>query len=293
MDSSHDIEQENWMQYDDQEYNAIERLETGRQSTCMNEDNYDYAIELNRDDEYRQAADALPNIAELDDVNDDDLLIFLDEKRQSIGGTLVAASPKRHGLVQQMRESLLLLQPRRKGGHIGTENDCESNTCRLDRRESDCSVIGMIETSKDNISVDARQKNHGASSPRSMSSSSDLPDTSCKLEAGLLDGPSSSSPSPSPKKSDKWNLSSFCEARILSVKRATAGVRSWTVQDPSNPVTTLFEPHSVLSRKGLLMMSTKSKAEEMDAKQYESSQFSDGRSHNSDYLIKYHQLESV
>lgn len=276
MDSSHDIEQENWMQYDDQEYNAIERLETGRQSTCMNEDDYDYAIELNRDDEYRQAADALPNIAELDDVDDDDLLIFLDEKRQSVGGTLVDASPKRHGLLQQMRESISLLQPRRKGGHIGTNNDCESNTCRWDRRESDCSVIDMIETSKDNILVDATQKNHSASSPRSISSSSELPDTSCKLEAGLLDGPSS--PSHSPKKSDKWNFSLFCEARILSFKTTTAGVRSWTVQDPSNPVTTLFEPHSVLSRKGLLMMSTKSKAEEKDVKQYESSKSSDGES---------------
>lgn len=273
MDSSHDIEQENWMQYDDQEYNDIERLETGRQSTCMNEDNYDYAIELNRDDEYRQAADALPNIAELDDVNDDDLLIFLDEKRQSVSGTLVAASPKRHGLVQQMRESLLLLQPRRKGGpHVGTKNNCESNTCRLDRRESDCSVIDMVKTSMHGISEDARQQNLDASSPRSISSFSEQPDASCKLEAGLLDGRSS------PKKSDKWTLSSILAAKILFLKTATADVRSWTVKDPSNPVTTLFEPHSVLSRKGLMLMSSKSKADEKEVKQYESSKSSDGES---------------
>ena len=268
MDSSHDIDQENWMQYDDQEYNPNEGLNVGRQSTCMNEDDYDYAIELKRDDEYRQAADALPNIAELDDVDDDELLVFLDEKRQSVIRTPLTASPKNLGLVRRMRESLSLLQPRPRGG----PND-GSNTCRLDQQERDCSVNG-IEQSSINRSplVDVRQSMMDVSSSPKLSPCSKLSDASSKLEAGLLDDP------PSPNLSNTWRLSSILEATTVSLQRAASGVRSWRAKEPSNPVTTLFEPHSMLSRKGLLMHSTKSKVDG-EGNQSLSSKSSDGKSY--------------
>ena len=274
MDYSHDIDEANWLQCDEQEYSAgVATLHMARQSTCMNEDDYDYAIELSRDDEYRQAADALPNIAELDDVDDDDLLIFLDDKRQSVNEELVSASPKYHGLIKHIRESLSLLQPRRKDGpNNETKIDCESNTCRLDQRESDCSEIDMLGSSYQSDPIGTRQPISDAPSPRWMSPSSKLSDTSCKLEAGLLDDP------PSPKKSNTWLLSSIWEAKAVSFQRDAAGVKSWTVNEPSNPVKSLFQPHSILSRKGLMIISTKGKTDNNEVKQYESSKSSDGKS---------------
>lgn len=38
-----------------------------RPSTALNEDDYDYAIELTPDDEYRQAAEALHSVSDFDD----------------------------------------------------------------------------------------------------------------------------------------------------------------------------------------------------------------------------------
>ena len=96
------------MPYDDEEYFTVERGNMNRHSTCMNDDDYDYAIELKMDDEYRQAANALPSIAELDDVDDDDLLIMLDEKRQSISCSLSSASVSPSGIVKYIRDSLSL-----------------------------------------------------------------------------------------------------------------------------------------------------------------------------------------
>lgn len=51
----------------------------GRPSTLFNEDDFDYAIELLPDDEYRQAAEALPEIVDFDEVEliaDDSLVDY-------------------------------------------------------------------------------------------------------------------------------------------------------------------------------------------------------------------------
>jgi hypothetical protein len=52
---------------DDHGYNNNEFQSSRRQSSINNEDDYDYAIELLPDNEYREAAEALPSIIDFDD----------------------------------------------------------------------------------------------------------------------------------------------------------------------------------------------------------------------------------
>jgi hypothetical protein len=55
---------------------VLQKNNAGRLSMMLNEDDYDYALELSPDDEYRQAAEALPRLVDFDDI---DLSNIVDE----------------------------------------------------------------------------------------------------------------------------------------------------------------------------------------------------------------------
>lgn len=57
----------NFSHLEDNGYNTNEFQSSRRLSSINNEDDYDYAIELLPDNEYREAAEALPNIIDFDD----------------------------------------------------------------------------------------------------------------------------------------------------------------------------------------------------------------------------------
>ena len=116
------------------------RGKQGRQSTCLNDDDFDYAIELKLDDEYRQAAHALPSIAELEDLEDDDLLIMLDDRKQSVeiglNRRLSSTQPtQRKSIVEYLRGSLSL-SPTGSRSRITKDrklsDDGDISTCVID-----------------------------------------------------------------------------------------------------------------------------------------------------------------
>jgi len=59
-----------------------------RQSLLMNEDDFDYAIELKPDDEYRQVAEALPQLVDFDEIDLEDLLPYDEEPSSSSSSAL-------------------------------------------------------------------------------------------------------------------------------------------------------------------------------------------------------------
>jgi hypothetical protein len=119
------IAEDNWISCDDSKYTSFQKEMHGsvhsRYSTCMNDDNYDYAIELKLDDEYRQAADALPNISELD-IDDDKLLVLLDKHTSFPTRRFTLSTAIEHGKIKEyIRQSLSLSANRRSEDSIVSE----------------------------------------------------------------------------------------------------------------------------------------------------------------------------
>lgn len=130
MDSPY-IAEDNWMSCDDSKYCTTKKEKQGsihsRYSTCMNDDNYDYAIELKLDDEYRQAADALPGISELDILDDDDLLVLLDKHTSFQSRRVTLSAAIEHGKVKEfIRQSLSSISPNRRIGEDSIVNEVPS-----------------------------------------------------------------------------------------------------------------------------------------------------------------------
>ena len=261
------------MPYDDEEYFTVERGNMNRHSTCMNDDDYDYAIELKMDDEYRQAANSLPSIAELDDVDDDDLLIMLDEKRQSISCSLSSASVSPSGIVKYIRDSLSL------SPSVSTSN-------RMSNLRDSC-VIHVVPSplrSLKSVDIELAGINDGRSpSKLTPGSNNSFKALSPKRKTPLFYEPSlSSSAANVPKTSEldveRWSLSSIWAAGkeatrpiSLTLRKVAASARALTSKEPLNPVTALFEPVTLMSGKGLTVISSKGKMDIKESKQSEGS----------------------
>ena len=67
---------------------VLQKNNANRLSMLLNEDDYDYALELGPDDEYRQAAEALPKLVDFDDIElsnlvDEDEVDVIEESKQN------------------------------------------------------------------------------------------------------------------------------------------------------------------------------------------------------------------
>ena len=329
MDSP-SAEEESWMPYDNQEYFTVQRgRKQSRTSTCLNDDDYDYAIELKLDDEYRQAADALPSIAELEDLEDDDLLIILDEKRQSFdmglnrGASMsVSHSPKLSGIVKYMRESLSISpssSTRRKTTEKREYGNAASDSCVINVVPSPLRGANLSEEESIRDSDSQRMLLHGTGHSPILNNDSKLRALSPKRVTPLRSGPTYTadqiSRSPVDHSSDasqnkddriqimnqelkegliqnqnmelngdsdqRWSLTALWNAtkestRPLSLRLAAASARLLRSKESLNPVSSLFEPATVISNKGLRVISGKSKMDIKEIKRCRSSK-NDGR----------------
>jgi hypothetical protein len=268
MDSSFNVRQESWMPYDEQEYFTVEKRDPSRLSSCMNDDDYDYAIELKMDDEYRQAADALPNIAEVADVDDDELLVLLDERRQeNAAESSNNELPQRRGIVKYIRESLSMNGTRRDSRYsfdnYQTENDNRVlSVIPSPLRPSDQNDIeeGVLDTSHHSTNRNGAR----ADSPKSKAY---LPETVTELENGNafeIDNSSHSKGNTTTKSAAGWSNSisslwgwsknknkNASTDTVLDDDRAAVGkeleAESESESAQTNPVTALFEPASLPS----------------------------------------------
>jgi hypothetical protein len=271
MDSSFNVRQESWMPYDEQEYFTVEKRDASRLSSCMNDDDYDYAIELKMDDEYRQAADALPNIAEVADVDDDELLVLLDERRQE-NATESSNNelPQRRGIVKYIRESLSMHGTRRDSTYSFNDYQTGNNNRVLSvipspLRPSDQNDIeeGEMETSH----ISTNRNDARTDSPKSKAH---LPETATELENGNafeIDSSSHYKSNTTSKSAAGWGYSisslwgwslnrknvnrSASDDTLSDSDRAAVGkepeAESESESAQSNPVTALFEPASLPS----------------------------------------------
>ena len=256
------------MPYDDEEYFTVERGNMNRHSTCMNEDDYDYAIELKMDDEYRQAADALPSIAELDDVDDDDLLIMLDEKRQSISDSLSSASVSPSGIVKYIRDSFSL------SPSVSTSNRRSDlrDSCVINVVPSPLRALKGVDIELGGISDGRSPSKLIPKSSTSLTALSPKRKTPLFYETSL--SPSAENvPKISELDVERWSLSSIWAAgkeatRPISItlQKVAASARALTSKEPLNPVTALFEPVTLMS-KSLLVISSKGKMDIKECKQ--------------------------
>ena len=331
MDSP-SAEEESWMPYDNQEYFTVQRGGMqGRTSTCLNDDNYDYAIELKLDDEYRQAADALPSIAELEDLEDDDLLIILDEKRQSCdvglsrGGSMsMSQSPQLKGIVKYLRDSLSI-----SPSFSSRRQTVEKR--QIERDEDNMCIIDVVPSPLRDVPESVTESNRGSNTKDITSQNTDIthspaPNSESKLRAlspkrmtplrsVALNGTDQMNKSlidhsynPTINRDDqiqnlthdpdeeivphqnvelnadidqRWSLSAMWKAtkesaRPLSLRLAAASARLLRPKEPLNPVTSLFEPATVISNKSLLVISGKGKMDIKEVKRVHSN-WDDGR----------------
>lgn len=267
MDSSFNVREKSWMPYDEQEYFTVEKRDTNRLSTCMNDDDYDYAIELRMDDEYRQAADALPNIAEVADVDDDELLVMLDEsRRESESKSSIKALPQHRGIVKYIRDSISMHSIRRDSRYSFDDcrvekSDWVRNVIPSPLQSSDRNDVEEGGISSSNVRLSANRNDLQGDAPTRRVSS---PETAAELEDGNYfkhQNSSDSKKDSSTKSSAGWSISSLWgESRNLlgrAASAATVSNRAGVGKEPepqsdsniSNPVTALFEPVTLLSGK--------------------------------------------
>ena len=329
MDSP-SAEEESWMPYDNQEYFTVQRgRKQSRTSTCLNDDDYDYAIELKLDDEYRQAADALPSIAELEDLEDDDLLIILDEKRQSFdmglnrGASMSSGqSPKLNGIVKYLRDSLSISpssSTRRKTIVKREYGNAASDSCVINVVPSPLRGTPVSEGESKGASESHRVILHSTEHSPMQNNDSKLRALSPKRVTPLRSGPIYTADQMSRSTVDhsckvtqdsddriqiptqdsnekliqdqnmelngetdqRWSLTALWNAtkestRPLSLRLAAASARLLRSKEPLNPVTSLFEPATVISNKGLRVISGKGKMDIKEIRRCRSSK-NDGR----------------
>lgn len=271
------------MPYDEQEYFTVEKRDPSRLSSCMNDDDYDYAIELRMDDEYRQAADALPNIADVADVDDDELLVLLDERRQEV---VTESSTKglqqRKGIVKFIRESLSMHSMRRDSTYSFNSYQEGNGNRALNVIPSPIRLSDQNDIEEGEIDSSHNSTNRNDARIDSPSARACLPKTTAELESGTSLEAESSSHSKSNTTSKSaagwstrissllgwsWNAisnsnSASADTVVGSDKAAAVGRDLEPESERSNPVKALFEPISLLSGKFNSSSSTSTRGKE-------------------------------
>jgi hypothetical protein len=251
------IAEDNWS-HDDSKYTSFTKEMQGsvhsRYSTCMNDDNYDYAIELKLDDEYRQAADALPNISELD-IDDDHLLVLLDKHTSFPTRRVTLSSAIEHGKIKEYIRQSLSLSPNRRS------EDSIVNEVPSPLQSPDCHDIeeGF---DNDNDNENDRDENEFETIPLTTPNHhSPLQPLSATRVTPLR------SPLPAkPKNTDlfsysvykTWSLSGVWNATVKTIRpvsqRIMAAGADIINREPLNPVTALFEPPTMINKSAKRMI---------------------------------------
>ena len=267
------------MPYDEQEYFTVEKRDPSRLSSCMNDDDYDYAIELRMDDEYRQAADALPNIAEVADVDDDELLVLLDERRQEV---VTESSTKglqqRRGIVKFIRESLSMHSMRRDSTYSFNSYQAGNGNRVLSVIPSPIRLSDQNDIEEGEIDSSHDSTNRNDARKDSPSARACLPKTTAELESGSsleVESSSHSKSNTTSKSAAGWSTrissllgwssnsnSASADTVVGSDKAAAVGRHLEPESERSNPVKALFEPISLLSGKFNSSSSTSTRGKE-------------------------------
>jgi hypothetical protein len=243
MDLTPNGVEDSWAQFDNAEYYIVSGKQSGRHSTCLNEDDYDYAIELKLDDEYRQAANAVPDINEFDDLDDEEIMIILDERNKIVteNRRRSSANFKEVGIAKYMRNSLSLSPfkspspSKRQGGGGYSREDTEESVIH----EQSSPLQKLLESDIEDIET-------GEISSKATESPCLKPLSHTRVTPLRGDpGPRETTVGPreSNESGKRWTLSSVLSSvrpislRLLSVTGIITG------KEPLNPVTVLFEPH--------------------------------------------------
>jgi hypothetical protein len=252
------IAEDNWS-HDDSKYTSFRKEMQGsvhsRYSTCMNDDNYDYAIELKLDDEYRQAADALPNISELD-IDDDHLLVLLDKHTSFPTRRVTLSSAIEHGKIKEYIRQSLSLSPNRRS------EDSIVNEVPSPLQSPDCHDIEEGFDNDNDRDENDRDGNEFETIPLTTPNHhSPLQPLSATRVTPLR------SPLPAKSKSTDlfsysiyktWSLSGVWNATVKTIRpvsqRIMAAGADIINREPLNPVTALFEPPTMINKSAKRMI---------------------------------------